>query len=74
MLYVQMLGNFSVTLNDRQINCKDNRSRQLWILLAYLICHRREVSSAEVLSSLLWNEEKGDSSSGALQPFRWSMP
>lgn len=67
-LYVQMLGDFVISTRSVQISDRDNRSRKLWVLLAYLIYHRRRTVTREELVRLLWNEEeKGKNPAGALK-------
>ena len=36
VLKVQMLGTFSISLGDVSVNDNSNRSRKIWLLLAYL--------------------------------------
>lgn len=58
-LQVRMLGTFSVTLNGESIDDNENRSRKVWLLLAYMIYRRRDVVTQEELFNLLWNGEQG---------------
>lgn len=57
ILKVQMLGDFSISTDTAQIDDSGNRSRKVWLLLAYLIYHRRRSLSQEELVDLLWGEE-----------------
>ena len=58
---VRMLGEFSVGMGQQEITDSDNRSRKVWLLLAYMIyCRNRSVSPDELVS-LLWSEEEGSS-------------
>ena len=57
-LKVQMLGGFSISTKTNLISDRDNRSRKIWTLLAYLIYHRHRVIMQEELISLLWSEEE----------------
>lgn len=67
-LYVQMLGGFSVSTENKQISDRDNRSRKMWILLSYLIYHRHRIVLQEELIHLLWGEdEQGGNPVGALK-------
>ena len=34
---VRMLGEFSITLNEKAITDTTNRSKKVWLLLAYMI-------------------------------------
>ena len=66
-LHVQMLGEFVISTRSVQISDRDNRSRKLWILLAYLIYHRRRAVAQDELIRLLWSEEEGRNPAGALK-------
>ena len=67
-LNVQMLGGFSISTRTKQISDRDNRSRKMWILLAYLIYHRHRIILQEELIELLWGEdEQGANPVGALK-------
>lgn len=58
-LHVQMLGRFSLRIGDRELNDSDNRSRKVWLLLAYMIyCRNRPISQDELVG-LLWKDEEG---------------
>lgn len=56
-LQVRMLGEFSFTLGNICVNDKSNRSGKIWLLLAYLVCHRECVVPDEALIALLWGED-----------------
>ena len=58
-LQVQMLGRFALKAGNSELNDSDNRSRKIWLLLAYMIYRRNRVVSQEELMDLLWNGEKG---------------
>ena len=60
-LEVRMLGEFSIHLNDREVTDSDNRSRKVWLLLAYMIYCRNRFISPDELVSLLWSEEESSS-------------
>ena len=67
-LYIQMLGGFSISTEDKKISDRDNRSRKLWILLAYMVYHRHRIISQEELIELLWSEgERSANPAGALK-------
>jgi len=67
VLKVRMLGNFSLSLGERQISCDSNRSKRVWTLLAYLIHNRKKVVSSDELMSLLWNSDKSENPAGAMK-------
>lgn len=60
-LRVQMLGGFSIRCGDKIISDGDNRSRKVWLLLAYLICRREEIVTQENLVQLCWGGEERSS-------------
>lgn len=57
VLKIQMLDEFSLSWNGRRISDNDNRSRKVWLLLAYMICCRNHPISQGELFGLLWGEE-----------------
>lgn len=68
VLQVNMLGTFSLTLGDKHINCDINRSKRVWLLLAYLIYNRRRVVPQSELIDLLWNDDTDSANpAGALK-------
>jgi DNA-binding SARP family transcriptional activator len=63
-----MLGSFSIRTAKKQISDRDNRSRKIWLLLAYMIYHRHRVVLPEECINLLWGEtEPGANPSGAFK-------
>lgn len=60
-LRVRMLGGFSIEWNGREINDGENRSRKVWLLLAYMIYCRNRPITQEELTNLLWVEEESSS-------------
>ena len=67
-LQVHMLGSFSLRLGGAEINDGDNRSKKVWLLLAYMIYTRNRLSSPSELFQLLWNgEEKSSNPLNALK-------
>lgn len=67
ILQVHMLGRFSLTYGEKQINCTGSRSKLLWNLLAYLLCHRGTSVSTEELIPVLWKHENNDNPAGAVR-------
>lgn len=57
ILKIQMLGGFSLSWNGREITDSDNRSRKVWLLLAYMICCRSHSIPQNELFGLLWGDE-----------------
>ena len=60
-LRIQMLGRLSIFLGGNEINDGDNRSRKIWLLLAYMIYNRSRSISQDELVDLLWGEEQRSS-------------
>lgn len=52
-LRVCMFGEFSLSMNGQTINDSDNRSKKIWLLLAYMIYFRSRGISQEELIELL---------------------
>lgn len=55
-LYIRMLGEFSLQAGSVRISERDDRSKKVWLLLAYLLTHRNQVVSRRTLVNILWNE------------------
>lgn len=67
-IQVRMLGEFSISTQSQQLCDSDNRSRKVWTLLAYLICHRQRVVTQDELLTLLWDEASASANpSGAIK-------
>lgn len=54
-IHIRMLGEFSLTCGSIAISDTSSRSRKIWGLLAYLICHREQPVSQKKLMELFWN-------------------
>ena len=68
ILTVQTLGKFSLSADSVQIDDSENRSRKVWLLLAYLVYHRHRSIPQEELIELLWGEESNSANPlGALK-------
>lgn len=62
-----MLGEFSLTYNDRVLNEQSKRSKKMWTLLQYFIAfHDREISQAELIN-LLWTKGESENPTSALK-------
>lgn len=57
VLRVELLGGLSIHLGENTITNRDNRSRNIWLLLSYLIVHHDRTVSREELTRLLWGED-----------------
>lgn len=60
-IQVQMLGTFSLRNDTLELSDGDNRSRKVWLLLAYMIYCRTRSISMEELTGLLWSDEESSS-------------
>lgn len=67
-LQVNMLGEFSIRCGSKVISDRNNRSRKVWLLLAYMIYCRKRCISQEELMQLLWgNSENSTNPANALK-------
>lgn len=65
---VKMFGDFTVSMDNVTISDSDNRSKKLWLLLAYILFNRNRVLKQNELIELLWSEsERGANPTGALK-------
>ena len=60
-LEVRMLSEFSIRNGSQEISDSDNRSRKVWLLLAYMIYYRNRPISQTELLDLLWGDEANSS-------------
>lgn len=60
-LRVKMLGSFSLESGELKVDDSANRSRKVWLLLAYLVYNRGRTVPQEELIDLLWGEEENSS-------------
>ena len=61
ILQIRMLGSFSICKGKQEINDSDNRSKKVWLLLAYMIYCRNRSISQEDLVDLLWSSDESSS-------------
>lgn len=66
-LSVRMLGEFQLSSGTSQINDGNNRSRKIWLLLAYMIYYRNRSIPPEDLIGFLWEEETSANPGNALK-------
>ena len=65
---INTFGEFSISTDSTRVCDSDNRSKKVWVLLAYLIYHRDRVVKANELMSLLWcDNEREMNAPGALK-------
>lgn len=56
-IYIRMFGEFSLQTGDVQISDHNSRSRNVWLLLAYLLIKRNKVVPKNELIRILWEDE-----------------
>ena len=66
VLQVNMFGEFTLTYGEKQL-ISSSRSKVIWNIIAYMLCHRGESVSSENLLSVIWKAEKNDNPSGAMR-------
>lgn len=67
-LRVTMLGNFTLRMGETVAEDAAGRSKKVWLLLAYLLYHRRRTVPQSELLDVFWGEEKdGGNPAGALK-------
>ncbi len=73
-LFVNMFGEFSVRSGNNSIFETDNRSKKLWLLLAYLVYHHDRVVKVNELSDVLWSDsEKEKYSTSAIKTLLYRL-
>ncbi len=60
-IYIQMLGDFTLKYGDSMISDSQNRTKKVWMLLAYIICHKERSVSRKELVQLLWGDDTSSS-------------
>ena len=58
---IRMLGTFTLRSGEHLISEESNRSKKVWTLLAYLICHRGTAVPQKKLIELLWGDDPASS-------------
>ena len=66
-LHIRMFGDFTLKSGEAQISDGDNRSRKVWLLLAYIFCRRGRQVSRKELIGLLWGDESSNNPENALK-------
>lgn len=67
-LRVCMLGDFSITHGADTINDSDNRSKKVWLLLAYVVYfHNRSITQDELIELLWGDDERSTNPANALK-------
>lgn len=60
-LQIQMFGNFTLRNGDAVISDSQNRTKKVWLLLAYILYERGRTISRKELINLLWGEDASSS-------------
>ena len=58
---IRTFGEFVLQAGEQVLSDTTNRSKKVWVLLAWLICSRERVSSPQKLMDLLWGEDSASS-------------
>lgn len=66
-VYVNTLGEFSLTINGKTVDDHNHQSKKAWILLEYLLTFRNRDVSPEELIELIWKDEDLSNPGGALK-------
>ena len=64
---VQFFGGFSLKINGKQIDDKNERSKRVLLLIEYLIANRHNSISIENLANEFWNADDSNDSINALK-------
>lgn len=56
-LHVQMFGTFALESGSNRVSEEDNRSKKMWLLLAYMIYRRDKVITTQEYIDLLWGDK-----------------
>jgi DNA-binding SARP family transcriptional activator len=55
---VNMMGEFSITINGNQLTNLTGRTKRVWLLIQYLIANRNKEISTQMLIKVLWEKNK----------------
>lgn len=67
-IYIQMFGSFTLRAGSASVQDSDNRSKKLWLFLAYLIYNRGKPVDVQSYIDLLWGgDESGANPINALK-------
>jgi DNA-binding SARP family transcriptional activator len=55
-IQVNMLGEFSISINGNRVTNLKGRTKRVWMLIEYLIANRKKDISTEMLAKALWEE------------------
>lgn len=66
-VYVNTLGEFSLTIDGHTVDDRNHQSKKAWILLEYLLTFRNREVSPDELIELVWKDEDISNPGGALK-------
>lgn len=66
-LQIQFFGSFTIAYGEQKLSNDNSRTKQLWLLLEYLLVNRQSDVSIERLESVLWPGEEIESPANALK-------
>ena len=72
-LYIQMLGEFSISSSRGKLTWEALRSDQMLRLLTYLLINRDRSVSVEELSDVLWSEKETANPAGAIKNLMYRL-
>lgn len=67
IIYVNMLGGFSITQGDKTIEDKTNQAKKAWHILQYLVTFRSRDIPVEELIDQFWKDDSSNNPAGALK-------
>ncbi|MBA4698182.1 MAG: winged helix-turn-helix domain-containing protein [Ruminococcus sp.] len=73
VLQVRMFSGFQMKRGETELDADSLRSRMLTKLLAYLICHRNNITGIHELSEVLWADDASDNPAGALKNLMYRL-
>lgn len=56
-IQIELLGGLSIRRGEQRISSQESRSRNIWLLLSYLIVHHDRIVSRKELTKVLWGDE-----------------
>lgn len=66
-IQVNMLGEFSITVNGKKLTYLKGRTKRVWMLIEYLLANRKKDVSLDMLEKVLWEEDECGDPQNALK-------
>lgn len=73
MLEIQMLGDFSLRIDDRVLSGDKVRGKQIWNLLEYIMVNRHKEISMDGLIQTLWRDDEVEDPANALKNLAYRL-